>query len=39
MVDEALEIGVKYIWRQDGIIHEEAAKKAAEAGTLVVMDN
>jgi hypothetical protein len=38
VVDEALEIGAKYIWMQLEIVHEEAAKKATEAGVLVVMD-
>jgi len=32
VVDEALEIGAKYIWMQEGIVHEEAAKKTEEAG-------
>ena len=39
VVDEALEVGAKYIWMQDGVIHEETALKAEEAGTLVVMNN
>ena len=39
VVDEALEIGAKYIWMQIGIIHEEAAKKAREAGIPVIMNN
>ena len=33
VVGEALEIGAKYIWMQDGVIHEEAA------GILVIMNN
>ena len=39
IVDEALEIDAPFIWMQDGVIHEEAAAKAREAGATVVMDN
>ena len=39
VVDEAVEVGVKYIWMQDGVIHEEAARRAEEAGILVIMNN
>ena len=39
VVDEAIELGVKFIWMQDGVIHEESAKKAEEAGIPVIMDN
>lgn len=37
-VDQAIEIGVRVIWMQMGVIHEEAARKAAGAGIQVVMD-
>jgi predicted CoA-binding protein len=37
-VDQAIEIGAKVVWMQLGIIHEEAAKKARDAGLEVVMD-
>ena len=39
IVDEAIEVGAKYIWMQDTVVHEEAAQKALDAGMLVVMDN
>jgi len=37
-VDQAIEIGAKVVWMQLGIIHEEAAQKARDAGLKVVMD-
>ena len=37
-VDQAIKIGAKVIWMQLGIIHEEAAQKARDAGLEVVMD-
>jgi len=37
-VDQAIEIGARVVWMQLGIINEEAAQKAREAGLEVVMD-
>ena len=39
VVDQAIEVGVKYIWMQDGVIHPEAAAKAEAAGIPVIMDD
>lgn len=38
IVEAAIRKGAKVIWMQEGVIHEEAARRAEQAGLTVVMD-
>ncbi len=39
IVEAAIRKGAQAIWMQEGVVHEEAAHKAEEAGLAVVMDS
>lgn len=38
IIDACVELGIKAVWLQDGVINEEAALNAQQAGMTVVMD-
>jgi len=38
IVDACIELGLPALWLQDGVINEEAAQRARDAGLWVVMD-
>lgn len=38
IVEDAIQVGARVIWMQEGVINEAAAARAREAGLAVVMD-
>lgn len=39
VVEDAIEARARFIWMQDGVVNEDAAARARNAGMSVVMDN
>lgn len=39
IVDDVLRLGIRYLWLQDGVIHEDAVARARLAGVKCVQDD
>jgi predicted CoA-binding protein len=38
IVEAAIRMSARAVWMQEGVVHEEAAERARQAGLMVVMD-
>ncbi len=38
IVDSCIQLGIKRLWLQEGVVHEEAAQRARAAGITVIMN-
>jgi hypothetical protein len=38
LVDEVIRLKIPALWLQEGVVHQAAAKKARDAGVIVIMD-
>lgn len=38
IVEAAIQVGARAVWLQEGIVHEQAAERARQAGLIVIQD-